>query len=271
MATSHPPMIPFFRKEFPSSKNELAQALDEALRRLVHKDGSIVKVRSRVFPYLDEIAVNFDGAHFDSLPPVAAPAVEPTKPAFEAAVVALSAQKISIRGVPLDLQMEARDVVLHKGADANGEAVLLVQKVRDGQLRASVRQLELEKAIAQIGARESRRHGIALEEVHLALRARGPQSLAADVRVQARKFLLRAKIDISGQIDIDENLVMRIFLKCKSDGAIGSLACSALDPIFGRLNNKSFPFASLPLGEIQFRNVRLAVADTVELTADFGS
>ena len=264
-------MIPLFRKDFPSSKDELAQALDEALHRLVHKEGPIVDVRSRVFPYLDEIAINFDGAYFHSLPPALLPAAEQIKPALEAAVVTLSAQKISIHGVPLDLRMEARDVALHKGADANGEAVLLMQKVRDGQVTISVRQLELEKAIAQIGARETGRHGIMLEEVRLAMRARGPRSLAADFRVQARKFLLRAKIDISGQIEIDENLVAKISLKCKSDGAIGSFACSALNPIFGRLNNKTFSFASLPLGEIQFRDVRLAVADTVELTADFGS
>jgi hypothetical protein len=237
----------------------------------VHKEGSIVDVRSRVFPYLDEIAINFDGARFDSLPPAPSPAAEQIKPAFEAAVVTLSAQKISIHGVPLDLRLEARDVVLHKGADANGEAVLLMQKVRDGQVTVSVRELELEKAIAHLGAREAGRHGITLEEVRLTMRARGPRSLAADVRVQARKFLLRAKIDISGQIDIDENFVAKIFLKCKSDGAIGSLACSALDPILGQLNNKSFSFASVLFGEIQFRDVRLAVADTVELTADFGS
>jgi hypothetical protein len=264
-------MIRLFRKDFPSSKEELAQALNEALHRLVYKEGSIVDVRSRVFPYLDEIAINFDGARVDSLPPAPMPRAEQIKPAFEAAVVTLSAQKLSIHGVPLDLRMEARDVALHKGAEANGEAVLLIQKVRDGQVTVSVRQLELEKAIAQIGARETGRHGITLEEVRLAIRARGPRSLAADVRVQARKFLLRAKIDISGQIDIDENFVAKIFLKCKSDSAIGSLACSALDPILGRLNNKSFSFASVLLGEIQFRDVRLAVADTVELTADFGS
>jgi hypothetical protein len=264
-------MIRLSRKDFPSSKEELAQALDEALHRLVHKEGSIVDVRSRVFPYLDEIAINFNGARFDSLPPALSPAAEQIKPAFEAALVTLSAQKISIHGVPLDLRMEARDVALHKGADANGEALLLMQKVRDGQVTVSVRQLELEKAIAQMGARETGRHGITLEEVRLAIRARGPRSLAVDVRVQARKFLLRAKIDISGQIDIDENFVAQISLKCKSDGAIGSLACSALDPILGRLNNKRFSFASVLLGEIQFRDVRLAVADTVELTADFGS
>jgi hypothetical protein len=264
-------MIPFFRKDFPSSKNELAQALDEALHRLVRKDGSIVNVRSRVFPYLDEIAINFDGAFLDSLPPAPAPPVEPLKPAFEAALVTLSAQRIFVRGVPLDLRLNARDVVLHKGSDPNGDAMLVVQEVRDGQLTVSVRQLELEKAIAQIGAREAQRHGIALEQVRLAMRARGPRSLAADVSVQARKFLLRAKIDISGKIDIDENLVMKIFLKCKSDGAIGSMACSWLNPILDGLNNRSFSFTALPLGQIQFRDVRLAVTDTVELKADFGS
>ena len=32
-----------------------------------------------------------------------------------------------------------------------------------------------------------------------------------------------------------------------------------------------FPLMSLPLGEVQLRDVRITVADTVEITADFGS
>jgi hypothetical protein len=231
----------------------------------------MVDVRSRVFPYLDEVAMNLDGARFDSPPPTPSPVVDQTKSALEAALVTLSARNISIRGVPLDLRMEARDVVLHKGADANGQAVLLLHKARDGQLAFSVGQLELEKAITQIAAREAGRHGITLEQVHLAMRARGRRSIAFDLHVQARKFLLRAKIDISGQIDIDESFATTILLKCKGDGAIGSLVCNALSPIFERLNSRRFSLASLPLGEIQIRDVRLAVADSVELTANFGS
>jgi hypothetical protein len=104
------------------------------------------------------------------------------------------------------------------------------------------------------------------------LRARGARSVSADIRLQARKFLLRANIDISAQLDVDENFVAKISaLSCKGDGAIGSLACGALDPHLRRLNGQSFSLMSLPFGELQLRDVRIAVADTIEVTADFGT
>ena len=265
-------MIPLHRKQFPSSKDELAQALNEALRRFAPKSNPLVDVRSRVFPYLDEITINLDREQFDSLPPAASPVVGETKPVFEAAVVTLSARNISVRGVPIDLRMEARDVVFHKGEDANGDAVLVVQKARDGHIVISAAQLHLEEAMARIGGTEARRHGIAIEQVRLAMRARGRRSLAADIRVQARKLLFRASIEIYGQLDIDDDFVAKISqLKCKSDGAIGSMACSALEPYLQQLNGKTFSLKSLPLGEIQLHDIHIAVADTVELTIDFGS
>src|SRR5438128_793267 len=139
-------MLPLFRKDFPSSKDELTRALDEALRRFVQKSDPIVHLRARVFPYVDEIAINLDGAQFDSPPPPWADAEGETKVAFEAAVVTVSGRKISVRGVPMDFRMKARDVVFHKGKDATGEALLLVQKARDGQVSISAAQVDLEEA-----------------------------------------------------------------------------------------------------------------------------
>jgi len=265
-------MIPLYRKDFPSSKDELAQALDEALRRLVHKTDPIVSVRSRVFPYLDEIAINLNGVQFDSLPAALPRTVNESRPACEAAIVMLSGLNISVQGVPLNVRMEARGVVFHKGQDEKAEAVFILHKVRDGSVVISAPQLNLENAIEQIAKREGDKRGITIEQVRLAIRARGERSLAADIRLQARKFLLHARIDISGQIDIDENFVAKISnLKCKSDGAIGSLACGALDPFFRQLDGKTFSLTSLLLGEIQLRDIRVAVSDTIELTADFGA
>ena len=266
-------MLPLHRKQFPSSKDELAQALNEALRRLAPKSNPLCDVRSRVFPYIDEIAINLDREQFDSLPPATSRAVGgETKPAFDAAVVTLSARNISVHGVPMDVRMEAYDVVFHKGEDANGEAVLLLQKARDGHIVISAAQLALEEAMTRIGGREARRHGIAIEQVRLSMRARGRRSLCADIRVQARKLLFRTSIEIYGQLDIDDDFVAKISqLKCKGDGAIGSLACNALEPYLQQLNGKTFSLKSLPLGEIQLRDIHIAVADTVALTIDFGS
>jgi hypothetical protein len=265
-------MIPLHRKQFPSSKAELMEALEEALHRYVSKPGPIVDVRARVFPYLDEIAINLDGGQIDSFPPAPPGITDESKPAFEAARVSLTGRKISVRGIPVDLRMEARDVVLHKAADANGDAVLTVQKVRDGTLTISASQLDLEEGIMELARKEGRNHGIVIEQVRLAMRARGARSLAAEVRIRARKFLLRAQVDVYGQLDISGDFVAKVSeLRCKSDAAIGALACGALNPLFERVNGRTFSLQSLPLREIRLRDVRLAVADTVEVTVDFGS
>jgi hypothetical protein len=265
-------MIPLGRTEFPASKDELAVALNEALRRFVPKSGKLVDVRSRVFPYIDEIAINIDDAKLDSLPVPSLPVVGETKQAFEAAMVSLSARNISVHGVPLDARMELRDVLFDKGLNESGEVTLLLKSARDGQLVVSAAQLELEEAILKVGGAEARRNGIAIEQVRLAMRARGRRSLAADVRIQARKLLLRARVDIYGQLDVDQNFTAKISqLKCNADGTIGSLACNALRPFFDQVMGSSFSLKSLPLGEIEIRDLHVAVADTVAITVDFGT
>jgi hypothetical protein len=263
-------VLSLYRKDLPSSKLELAQALDESLHRFLQQNGQIVDIHARVFPYLDEIAINLDGARVDSPPPASPRLVGGTTLAYEAALVTLTGRQISVRGVPLSLRMEAHNVVFHKGQDENGHAVLIVQKARDGNLVLSAVQRELEAAIAEISQREGR--GITIDQVQLRMRARGARSLAADLSLKGRKLFLQAKIDISGQLDIDDDFTARISnLKCKADGAVGSLARSVLDPVFRQLEGKSFPLASLPLGNIQLRDIRIAVADTIELTTNFGS
>lgn len=266
----HSQVIPLNRKQFPSSKADLAEALEETAHRFVPKDGRIVELRARVFPYIDEIAVNADGAKFDTAPPSGPRIQGETVPVFEAAAMTISANGIFIRGLPLNFRVEAHDLTLSRGQDESGNAMLGFEKLRDGALAISVAQLGLENAIGKIVRERAR--GLTIDQVRLAMRARGPRSIAINVQIQARKLFLRARIDISGQIDIDENLLIKISnLRCKSDGAIGSIACTSLEPIFRRIENESLSLTSLPLGRIQVRDVRVAVADTVEITADLGT
>jgi hypothetical protein len=265
-------MISLGRKDFPSPRDDLAQALDAALHRFVQKSGRIVDLRSRVFPLVDEVRINFDGAKFDSPPPPTAKVEGETTLAFETARVTVSGRNISVRGVPIDLRMDMRDVVFHKGADASGDAVLLVHKAREGRLVISSAQLALEEAIVRIAGVKARLYGIELEQVRLAMRARSRRSLAADIKIQAKKFFARAKIDIYAQLDISNEFVAQVSeLKCKGDGKLGSFACAALAPVFEKMKTESFALKSLPLGGLQIHDVHVAVADTVELTIDFGS
>jgi hypothetical protein len=265
-------MIPLAGNKLPASREELARAIEQALRRYVTKTGPMVEVRSRVFPYLDQLLINLDGARFDSAPAPPAPLSGEKQPGFEAALVRLSAQNASLRGIPVNLQIEARDVVLQKIDDANGQTILLPHKVRDGHLTVSAAQLDLEAGLTKFIDEEAQAHGIFIEQVRLAVRERGPRSLAAEVRVQARKLFLRAKIDIYGRLDIDDVFVARLSqLQCKSTGAVGTRACAILQPRLEQFEGKTFSLKSLPLGNTQLHDLRLAVTDTVEITVDFAS
>src|SRR5207253_10910765 len=104
-------MIPLGRKDFPSPKDDLAQSLDAALHRFVQKSGRIVDLRSRVFPLVDEIRINLDGAKFDSPTPPLAKVEGETKPAFEAVVGTVSGRDVSVYGVAIDLRVECPVVV----------------------------------------------------------------------------------------------------------------------------------------------------------------
>jgi hypothetical protein len=265
-------MIPLHRDKFPSSTADLAEAMDQALRRYVRKEQPLVTIGARVFPYLDKIDINFDGAEVYSQLPAPPKSAGETKPACEAALLSFTARKILIHGAPINFQLEARDLVFHEGRDENGEALLLVHKLRTGHVVISAAQLDLENAIAELARREARKNGITIDQTRVALRARGPRSISADVQIYARKLLFRARIDISGQVHIDDDFVAKVSnLKCKSDGTIGTIACNFLDPHLSKLEGQSFSLMSLPLGEVQLRDVRIAVADSVEITADFGS
>jgi len=259
-------------KDFPQSAADFERAIDEGLRRYARKEGPVVTVSSRVFPYFDDIAINLDGAQFDARIPTPPPIAGETKPACEAAIVTLSARNVPVQGAPISLRMEVRDVVFHKGQDENGDALLIVQKARDGHIVVSAAQLDIENAIAETARVEAAKNGVSIENVRLALRARGPRSVAANVRFQVRKFLFRTDVDISGQLDITDDFVAKVSqLQCRGGGAIGSLVCGLLEPHLKRLDGHSFPLMSLPLGEVQLRDVRITVADTVEITADFGT
>jgi hypothetical protein len=265
-------MIPLPRQKFPDSKSDLADAMDEALHQYVAKPERIVTVSARVFPYLDNIDINFDGATLDKTPETPPTPAGNTKPACEAATLTLSARKLLVHGAPLNVRLEARDLAFDEGFDAEGRLLLLVRKIRTGHIVISAAQLDLEAAIGALAQREARKNGITIEQTRVALRARGARSLSADITLHAKKLLFRTKIDISGQVHINDDFNAKVSnLRCRGDGSIGSIACGVLEPYLRKLEGQTFPLMSLPLGEIQLRDLRIAVADTVEITADFGS
>ena len=184
--------------------------------------------------------------------------------------MSLSGREIKLRGIPLNLQMTANSVVMHSGRDESDQAVLVPQSVRSGHVAIAVSQHDLEKAIGELAREEGAKHGIAIEDLKIALRARGVRSISADIHLRARKLLFRTEMDVSGQLEIDDAFQATISnLKCRATGAIGSVACGVLQPYLDKIEGRSVSLMSFPLSGMNLKDVRVTVADTVEVTADF--
>jgi hypothetical protein len=265
-------MFPLYEKELPKTAPDLARALTASLQRSLQIPGDPVLIREIKYPDLSEIAINLSGAQVRMNAPRPSLAVGEGEPAITARHFALKAEPLFFGDAAFNLNIDANEIVLHRSNDNAGNIFLQLQRANNGWLGLAVRQRDLEILVDRIAKIEAGKQGVAIDQVQLNLTSRGPRSLRAEVRVEARKLFLRTIVRIAGVLKIDEQLVAHISdLTCSGDGAIATLACGILTPHLQALQNRSFPLLALPLGGLQLRDINLNVIDGIEVTAEFGA
>jgi hypothetical protein len=193
-------------------------------------------------------------------------------PALKIDSLKINAAALSAGPATIDFSLAARGVTLHQATDSAGNIVLLLHRADDGAISISTALSDLEALIAEVAKTEAGKHGVTIDGVVLSLRSKSSRSLTAEVRLRARKLFLSASIQITGQLDLDEQLNAKISgLDCIGDGAIAAVACGVLKPHLQKIDGRSFPLMSLPLGEVRLRDVQLAVGEKLSVTAEFGS
>jgi len=156
----------------------------------------------------------------------------------------------------------------HFGADS----LLQVQALADDTLSISAAPADIEALIRDVASREAAKQGVTIDSVQLSLQQCDAHALAAEVQLRARKLFLAATIRITAQFDLDEQLNARISgARCTGDGAIATLACGFLAPHLQKIDGRTFPLISLPLGEVPLRDVQMSVGDRLTVTAQFES
>lgn len=265
-------MFPLNAKTLPSTAEALERLLNESLRELFVVKSDPVTIRASSYPHLEELHVCLDAAQIGVEPPALPSISGKTTPALEADSLTINAAALSAGPATIDLSLSARAVTLHQGSDGAGNIVLLLQRAAEGNLAISTSLADLEALIAEVVKAQAGKHGVTIEGVHLNLRSKSSRSLAAEVQVRAKKLFLSASIQITGQLDLDDELNARISgLDCTGDGTMAGVVCGVLKPHLQRMEGRSFPLMSLPLGEVRLRDVRITVADKLSVTAAFGS
>ena len=265
-------MFPLKTTALPASAADLALRLNESLRDLFQLQNDPVTIREVSYPHLASLAVALDGAQLRSQPPaVPSPAGE-SAPGLTVDSFAAKGAHISVGPAAVDFALEAKDVQLHRANDSQGNVVLMLHSAADGRIEVSASPTDLEALIAEVAKTEATKHGVAIDSVHFSLRSNRPRSLAAEVRLRAKKLFLSTSLRITGQVDLDDELNAKISgLACTGEGAMGGIACGILQPHLEKINGRKFSLMSLPLGQVRLRDVRIAAGDKLSITAEFGS
>lgn len=265
-------MFPLFTRSLPTTVADLANLMNESVKRLFVTTGESVTVEAVDYPALNSISIKLDDASLRADRPTTPITTGARSPAFQVLNLLLEGSRISIGPATIDLRLRARDVRLDQARDGADEIILLLRSAAAGEVEIIADKSELEKAIAAIAGREAGKQGVTIEDVSLTLRERGLRSLSAEVQVKARKLFFSTVIRIAADLDLDNELNAAISgLACKGDGAIGTLACGVLAPHLEKLDGRTFSLLALPLGDIRLRDVRLAVADKICVTAQFSA
>jgi hypothetical protein len=265
-------MFPLCAKTLPSTAEALSRLLNESLRNLFLVNSDPVTIRAASFPHLEELNVSLNGAQLRRQPPPTPSLSSKPAPALEIDSFTIKGSALAVGPAVIDFSLSANAVKLHQAQDPKGNLILLLHNASDGRIEISTSPSDLEALIADVAKTEAGKHGVTIDGVQLTLRAKSSRSLAAEVRLRAKKLFLSASIRITGQLDFDEELNARISgLDCTGDSAIAGVACGVLKPHLQKIDGREFPLMSLPLGGARLRDVQLAVGDQLFVTAEFGS
>ena len=116
--------------------------------------------------------------------------------------------------------------------------------------------------------------GIEPRAIAFGSRSRSISCGTSDIRLgssNARKLLLSGVIHIIGRLDIDDALIATVSdLKATGEGAIGSLAAGIVQGKLKPFNGKKIPLMAFSLGDVALRDLKIAVKNNVQVTAQFG-
>jgi hypothetical protein len=265
-------MFPLNTPNFPSNAADLTQRLNESLRDLFQLPSEPVTVGEVSYPHLASLAVALDSAQLRGQPPPVPSSAGASDPALTIDSFTAKGSQISVGPAAVDFALEAKDVHLNRSTDSRGNIVLMLHAAADGRIEVSASPVDFEALIAEVAKAEAAKHGVAIDSVQLSLRSNSPRSLAAEVRLRAKKLFLSTSLRITAQVDLDEELNAKISgLACTGEGAMGGIACGILKPHLEKMDGRQFSLMSLPLGEVRLRDVRIASGNKLSITAEFGA
>ncbi|MDB5174797.1 MAG: hypothetical protein JWN51_3570, partial [Phycisphaerales bacterium] len=249
---------------FPATRDQLILAVTEGLRGLftLPPGREAVKIEGGEYPAFDQVVIDLTGARaeIDRIPP------EPKgtgqiQPAVSAARLGIVGRPLYVGEAAANLVLTARDALFAYDRDAQGKPILLLMQATNGSVAVEIKKQDAE-ALLLAGARDAAKaQGVQILEAQLSLTQIDERTVAAEVRVKAKKFVT-AVVIIRGRLRVDESLSATVSdLTCTGQGMLGDMASKILSPKLAQINGRAFPLAALSLGDVKLRDLRMQAGD----------
>lgn len=267
-------MFPLAGKSFPTSTDELRAAIEAALAEVfsVPADKAVVSTTGGKFPALKTVKVNLDGASVSATEPPPKPlATGRRQPGITVEKLEVSARPVQYEKAKLNLKLSGTGLTFEFGRDEAKRPLLVLSDADHGKVEATISKADIQVlllAAATLGAKEQ---GVKIQDLQIDLASDGPRSVAATVRIKAKKLMVSGTIVVTGRLDIDDDLNATVSkLACTGEGIVGSAAAGMIRKQIMPYDGTQVPLMAFSLGDVKLRDLQITVADDVEVTAAFG-
>jgi hypothetical protein len=266
-------MFLLHRNQIPQTPEELAQAIEEGARTFASRPQKMVTVRGGDGSALDSIAVDLSGATIDHHHRPPALDRKGASPAMLVRHIYIAGDPIKLLESDFSFQFEASNVEMYQKPQPEGKLLLILHRVQDGNVRFEISRAAVETMIMSAASKLAEKQGVGIDNAHLELTQHGARAVDGKLIVSAHKLIFHPVLTLAGTLAVSEDFVATVSnLKCHGEGPIALLACAAISPAFSRIEGRPFPLSTLPLGEIQLRDIALdASHDKLVVRARFGS
>ena len=268
-------MLPLAGSVVPSSHLTLAEAINDGLASRDLRPRQVL-VEGGTFPEIDLLRVDLTGAQISRASNLksAAPTGNSGSeyPQLQVKRIELKADPIHFEKTPLHLQLDATDATLALADNGAGTKLLMLSEAASGRVSVTTHMSDVEKLVHELVADAAAKQGIEIKETRVKTTSLSPRALTFEVELTAKMFIMRAKIVISGKLQVDDDLNAHLSeLACGGDGMIANAANALLKPHFQKAQSRAFPLMTLSLGSVKLRDISLSSGSTVHLTATFAS
>ena len=268
-------MFPLSGKNFPTDPQVLADSIREALAAVLSlpDGGKAVKVEGAELPQLKRIKVDLSGAEISATepPPKPKPSGKRT-PGLHVTSLEVVGHPIKYEKNKLDLTLKARDVSCDFARDKKGNAMLVLADAREGSVEAKMSKADIEALLKRVAEELAKEQKVTVQDLKLTLTSSGPRSVAADVRITARKMLVSGTIVLKGRLDVDDELNATLSeLSASGDGMVGSMVAGLVHKKVKPHEGRVIPLMAFSLGDVALRDLKITVKKDVQVNAAFGS